>query len=115
MRETAEQDHVSVKAYAGTTGVLLAMNVPDARREDLLGFAIHRAGGDKPAEWLNGMISFPGVEHKPGEPLSTEQAPIQKFRGPTTASTRTRPTSTRSTRCAGSRSRPRSRPGPRSR
>ena len=80
MRETAEQDHVSVKAYAGTTGVLLAMNVPDARREDLLGFAIHRAGGDKPAEWLNGMISFPGVEHKPGQPLSTEQAPIQKFR-----------------------------------
>ena len=80
MRETAEQDHVSVKAYAGTTGVLLAMNVPDARREDLLGFALHRAGGDKPAEWLNGMITFPGVEHKPGEPLSTEQAPIQKFR-----------------------------------
>jgi hypothetical protein len=80
VRATADQNKVSVRAYAGTTGVLLAMNDPDARREDLLGFASHRAGGDKPAEWLTGMISFPGVEHKPGEPLSTEQAPIQKFR-----------------------------------
>jgi hypothetical protein len=26
------------------------------------------------------MITFPGVEHEPGQPLSTEQAPIQKFR-----------------------------------
>src|SRR3954468_10018291 len=56
------------------------MNVPADAREDLLGFALHREGGDKPAEWLNGMIGFPGAEHKPGEPLSTEQAPIQKFR-----------------------------------
>jgi hypothetical protein len=80
MRATAEQNKVSVKAYAGTTGVLLAMNVPAEGRDDLLGFAIHREGGDKPAQWLNGMMSFPGVEHKPGEPLSTEQAPIQKFR-----------------------------------
>lgn len=80
MRATGEQNHVSVKAYAGTTGVLLAMNVPAERREKLLGFAIHREGGNKPAQWLNGMISFPGVEHEPGEPLSTEQAPIQKFR-----------------------------------
>src|SRR5436190_23203924 len=80
MRAIAEENKVSVKAYAGTTGVLLAMNVPAEGRDDLLGFAIHREGGDKPAEWLNGMIGFPGVDHKPGEPLSTEQAPIQKFR-----------------------------------
>src|SRR3954454_24149687 len=80
MRATAKENKVSVKAYAGTTGVLLAMNVPAEGRDDLLGFAIHREGGDKPAEWLNGMIGFPGVDHKPGEPLSTEQAPIQKFR-----------------------------------
>jgi phosphatidylserine/phosphatidylglycerophosphate/cardiolipin synthase-like enzyme len=80
VRATAKQNHVSVKAYAGTTGVLLAMNVPAEGRDDLLGFAIRRAGGNKPAQWLNGMIGFPGIEHKPGEPLSTEEAPIQKFR-----------------------------------
>src|SRR3954453_20130268 len=56
------------------------MNVPAERRKGLLGFALRRAGGDKPAQWLNGMITFPGVEHQPGQPLSTEQAPIQKFR-----------------------------------
>jgi hypothetical protein len=80
VRATGEENHVSVKAYAGTTGILLAMNVPPEGREDLLGFAIHREGGNRPAQWLTGMITFPGVEHEPGEPLSTEQAPIQKFR-----------------------------------
>jgi hypothetical protein len=80
VRATGEENHVSVKAYAGTTGILLAMNTTPAAREDLLGFAIHREGGNRPAQWLNGMITFPGVEHQPGQPLSTEQAPIQKFR-----------------------------------
>src|SRR3954470_9018901 len=80
MRATAGHNHVSVKAYAGTTGVLLAMNVAPERRDDLLGFAIHREGGNRPAQWLNGMMTFPGVEHEPGQPIPTEQAPIQKFR-----------------------------------
>src|SRR3954470_793240 len=80
MRATAGHNHISLKAYAGTTGVLLAMNTSPEGREDLLGFAIHREGGDRPAQWLNGMLTFPGVEHEPGQPLSTEQAPIQKFR-----------------------------------
>jgi hypothetical protein len=80
MRATATHNHVSLKAYAGTTGVLLAMNTSPEGREGLLGFAIRREGGDRPAQWLNGMLTFPGVEHEPGQPLSTEQAPIQKFR-----------------------------------
>jgi len=80
VRATGEENQVSVKAYAGTTGILLAMNTTPAGRADLLGFAIHREGGNRPAQWLNGMITFPGVEHEPGQPLSTEQAPIQKFR-----------------------------------
>ena len=80
MRATDQHNQVSVKAYAGTTGVLLAMNIAPERRDDLLGFAIHREGGNRPAQWLNGMMTFPGIEHEPGQPLSTEQAPIQKFR-----------------------------------
>jgi phosphatidylserine/phosphatidylglycerophosphate/cardiolipin synthase-like enzyme len=80
MRATEQKNQVSVKAYAGTTGVLLAMNVAEDRLDDLLGFAIHREGGNRPAQWLNGLITFPGVDHEPGQPLSTEQAPIQKFR-----------------------------------
>jgi phosphatidylserine/phosphatidylglycerophosphate/cardiolipin synthase-like enzyme len=80
VRATAEKNNVSARAYAGTTGILLAMNTTPEAREDLLGFAIHREGGNKPAQWLNGMLTFPGVEHEPGQPLPTEQAPIQKFR-----------------------------------
>ena len=80
MRTTNEQNKVSVKAYAGTTGVLLAMNVAPERRDDLLGFAIHREGGNRPAQWLKGMMTFPGIDHEAGQPIETEQAPIQKFR-----------------------------------
>jgi hypothetical protein len=43
MRETASSNGVGVKAYAGTTGVLLAMNLGREPDDDFLGFAI----GDK--------------------------------------------------------------------
>jgi len=46
-----------MKAYAGTTGVLLAMNVAPERRDDLLGFAIHREGGNRPAHGLKGEMT----------------------------------------------------------
>jgi phosphatidylserine/phosphatidylglycerophosphate/cardiolipin synthase-like enzyme len=80
VRATDQKNDVSVKAYAGTTGVLLAMNIAPERRDDLLGFAIHREGGNRPAQWLKGMMTFPGIDHEPGQPIETEQAPIQRFR-----------------------------------
>ncbi len=81
MRKMAQVGNLSVKAYAGTTGVLLAMNIEPAKREGLLGFALERlakATGKK--EFLTGMLHFPGMPHKPGEPIPTNEAPIQKFR-----------------------------------
>jgi phosphatidylserine/phosphatidylglycerophosphate/cardiolipin synthase-like enzyme len=80
MRKTARSDGFSVKAYAGTTGVLLAMNVDSQKRKGLLGFAIKRRAGRSAGEWLSGMLHFPHQEHRPGEPIPTNIAPVQKFR-----------------------------------
>jgi hypothetical protein len=80
MRAIGQSDGVSIKAYAGTTGVILAFDVLPDRRAGLLGFAIQRAGGNRPTKWLSGGLSFPGVHHEPGQFAGTDVAPIQKFR-----------------------------------
>ncbi len=80
MRSARRRDGVSVKAYAGTTGVLLAFDVRPDRRAGLLGFAIEREGGNRPRQWLNGLLHFPGANHPPGRPVPTNAGPVQKFR-----------------------------------
>ncbi|MEA2139544.1 MAG: hypothetical protein QOG56_2694 [Solirubrobacteraceae bacterium] len=80
MRAVGHESGVSVKAYAGTTGVILAFDVTPEKRAGLLGFAIERAGGNRPTKWLSGALSFPGVERTPGEFAASDVAPIQKFR-----------------------------------
>ncbi|MCG8341584.1 MAG: phospholipase D-like domain-containing protein [Chlorobiales bacterium] len=84
MRRIAEANGVRVKAYAGTTGVLLAFDVESAKRSGLLGFGICRetlsgryAGR---INWLQGSLDFPGTSKGPSELLATNVAPIQKFR-----------------------------------
>jgi phosphatidylserine/phosphatidylglycerophosphate/cardiolipin synthase-like enzyme len=79
VRATARANGLSVKAYAGSTGVLLAMDVDPERRRGLLGFAIERSGSGK-RRWLNGLLDFPGSSHAAGQPVETRRAPIQKFR-----------------------------------
>lgn len=80
MRSENRGPGFSVKAYGGTSGVLLAMNVDEQRRRDLLGFAVRRSGGNRPDRWLKSLITFPGVEHEAGKPLDSKDAPIQRFR-----------------------------------
>jgi hypothetical protein len=77
VRKTVLQNGIIVKAYAGTTGVLLAFNLQnDADRDGLLGFAIQRNN----SEFLPAMIPFPGTTHNPGDDIRTNLAPVQKFR-----------------------------------
>ena len=84
MRRISESNGIRVKAYAGSTGVLLAFDVKLNKKEDLLGFAISRetlsgrfAGR---IGWLQGILDFPGTTKGPGELIATNVAPIQKFR-----------------------------------
>lgn len=85
MRAKAARNGVTVKAYAGPSGVMLAMNVDSERRRGLLGFAIHKK---MPAHngmvtwetWLDNLLHFPEMRHHPGQFVPTTEAPIQRFR-----------------------------------
>jgi phosphatidylserine/phosphatidylglycerophosphate/cardiolipin synthase-like enzyme len=87
MRISNQANGVTVKAYAGTTGVLLAMNIEDSRRSGLLGFAIERKWKKKDENtkqmidqkgWLINGLCFDGVALE--TPYFSNRAPIQKFR-----------------------------------
>lgn len=80
MRAMGKKNGIWLKAYAGTTGVLLAMNVTKAKREGLLGFAIERSGPYNNRRWLRGLLRFDPPKGKTLTPIATKKAPIQKFR-----------------------------------
>lgn len=81
MRITKSANGITMKAYAGTTGILLAFNITDELRPNLLGFSLERLKpGTKKWEWMEGLMPFPGQPHKPGDPIPTNLAAIQKFR-----------------------------------
>ena len=81
MRKKSAKNGITIKAFAGTTGILLAFNVTDAKRKGLLGFSLERRNpATKKWEWMSGMMPFPGQAHDAGALISTDVAPIQKFR-----------------------------------
>jgi len=67
MRAKSTRNGIRLKAYAGTTGVLLAMDVTQPKRHGLLGFAIEREDPRGRHRWLRGLLRFPG---QAGEKLS---------------------------------------------
>lgn len=61
VRPSAEHDGVRVRAFQGTTGILLALDVDDDRRDGLLGFAVQRTDlltGRR--RWLENLLVFKG-------------------------------------------------------
>jgi phosphatidylserine/phosphatidylglycerophosphate/cardiolipin synthase-like enzyme len=76
------QDTFRVKAYAGTSSVLLAFDLDKAYKPGLLGFAIEQKEGNKPWQWLLNSLTFPGKPHTIPKWGATPSnlAPIQKFR-----------------------------------
>ncbi|MCX4216380.1 phospholipase D-like domain-containing protein [Pseudomonas sp. MCal1] len=76
------QDDFRVKAYAGTNGVLLAMDLAESRRKGLLGFAIEKQQGAKPWLFLFNSLTFPDKAHTFPQFHATpsDKAPLQKFR-----------------------------------
>lgn len=77
-----DQDDFRVKAYAGTNGVLLAIDLAEPRRKGLLGFAIEKQQGSKPWLFLFNSLTFPGKTHTFPQFHATpsDTAPLQKFR-----------------------------------
>ena len=80
--KTNQNDDFRIKAYAGTNGVLLAVDLAESRRAGLLGFAFRQKEAAKPWQWLLNSLTFPGRAHTLAQWNATPSnlAPIQKFR-----------------------------------
>ena len=82
-----DSDGLTVKAYAGTTGVLLAFDIAEKHREGLLGFSVSRESpdaakaDDRPEQFLSAALRFPQTPvPAKDKPIDTRICPIQKFR-----------------------------------
>jgi phosphatidylserine/phosphatidylglycerophosphate/cardiolipin synthase-like enzyme len=80
MRQRKVKNGITLKVYAGTTGVLLSFNVTEDRRDGLLGFAIRRKFGSGDWRWLRGLLKFPSETPPDYLPVDSNIGPIQKFR-----------------------------------
>ncbi|MFW9918272.1 MAG: phospholipase D-like domain-containing protein [Candidatus Thorarchaeota archaeon] len=84
MRNRGQANGITLKVYAGATGVLLAMDIDERLREDFLGFAIKRTHqtkqGASVSRWIQGLLRFPKQKGKKLTPIGTNKAPLQKFR-----------------------------------
>lgn len=81
MRPFVEADGISVKAFTGTTGILLAFDANEQARDGLLGFAVKRTDlltGKR--RWLENKLVFPGRNNPAGAMHPTNEAPLQRFR-----------------------------------
>jgi phosphatidylserine/phosphatidylglycerophosphate/cardiolipin synthase-like enzyme len=82
MRRRANNDGASVHAISGTNVVFLGLDIAEAQRKDLLGFAIHRTDHTENEQyWLQSFRTFEEVlpNPPPGSLVSTNEHPIQGF------------------------------------
>lgn len=80
MRVKDSKNGISARAFAGTTGIMLAFDINEKLKKDFLGFAIRRTDKFKTA-WLQGALRFPGEQNGTAFALADSNlAPIQKFR-----------------------------------
>ena len=79
---TGTASNLTVHAIAGTRVILVALNCPDAKKKDLMGFAFKREFASGPTgDWLRGLKVFKTNEPdpKPNTLYSTYDNPIQSF------------------------------------
>jgi phosphatidylserine/phosphatidylglycerophosphate/cardiolipin synthase-like enzyme len=81
MRTAAHNGDLSLHLISGPHVVMLAMNWPEARQNELMGFAIYRTNLQSGAgDWIYGQKNFPGaISPNPGAKYSTRLAPVQSF------------------------------------
>jgi hypothetical protein len=82
MRTRKTKDGLTVNAIAGTSVVLLGLDLTDAARSGCLGFAIRRTRHDTgEVEWLRGMKSFEATQDDggDGDGFRSNKHPFQSF------------------------------------
>jgi phosphatidylserine/phosphatidylglycerophosphate/cardiolipin synthase-like enzyme len=82
MRRKVETNGVTVQAIAGTNAVYLGFDLDAPRRDDCLGFALHREDHTEHEQyWLSGFKTFRSVVPvpNPAQFYSSRDHPIQSF------------------------------------
>jgi phosphatidylserine/phosphatidylglycerophosphate/cardiolipin synthase-like enzyme len=81
MRVSKSNDHLRVKAIAGTHVVLTALDMDEAARAGLHGFAIKRGQSGQPQSWLRGIKYFKDLVATPNpqDDYSSRDQPFQTF------------------------------------
>src|SRR5579864_8054963 len=81
MRVSPSNEHLRVKAFAGTHVVLMAMDIDERARKGLRGFAIKRGVSGKPQDWLRGIKYFKDLvpNPNPADDYSSREQPFQTF------------------------------------
>lgn len=79
MRVSVTNNGMTVRAIAGAHSVLLGIDLDEKHREGCLGFSIQRkVKSTGETRYLPNSITFPGAD--PTKAITTETAPLQKFR-----------------------------------
>jgi phosphatidylserine/phosphatidylglycerophosphate/cardiolipin synthase-like enzyme len=88
MRVTTTRNGLTLRVIAGTTNIILGIDLAESRRQGCLGFSIQRvdlgpaaapfAAAQQTGRWLPNLLRFPSDTGAP--PVTTERAPLQKFR-----------------------------------
>ncbi|MEA2899437.1 MAG: hypothetical protein QOJ84_5052 [Bradyrhizobium sp.] len=81
MRVSESNDHLRVKAIAGTHVVLMALDMDEETRAGLRGFAIKRGVKGQPQTWLKGIKYFKDLvaNPEPKNDYSSRDQPFQSF------------------------------------
>jgi phosphatidylserine/phosphatidylglycerophosphate/cardiolipin synthase-like enzyme len=81
MRVSKGNDHLRVKAIAGTHVVLMALDMDEETRAGLRGFAIKRGQSGQPQSWLRGIKYFKDLVTAPNpqDDYSSRDQPFQTF------------------------------------
>jgi phosphatidylserine/phosphatidylglycerophosphate/cardiolipin synthase-like enzyme len=81
MRVSKSDDHLRVKAIAGTHVVLMALDIDEEARAGLHGFAIKRGQSGQPQTWLRGIKFFKDLVPAPDPEAdySSRDQPFQTF------------------------------------
>ncbi|HEY0557161.1 MAG TPA: phospholipase D-like domain-containing protein [Thermoanaerobaculia bacterium] len=88
MRVATTQNGLTLRVIAGTTNIILGIDLAENRRQGCLGFSIQRvdlgpaaapfAAAQQVSRWLPNLLRFPS--DKDDSAITTERAPLQKFR-----------------------------------
>ena len=88
MRVATTQNGLTLRVIAGTTNIILGIDLAENQRQGCLGFSIQRvdlgpaaapfAAAQQTSRWLPNLLRFPSDTD--ASPITTERAPLQKFR-----------------------------------